>query len=112
MGGLNVIQIGLGGSLWLYVSASSANIYTRVINETGNANNFIYFGLPSNKSLILGVNAYFIGAIYAPDADLLLGGGGSDIYDFIGASVSHTVKINGNFNFHFDENLSRIGPRR
>jgi hypothetical protein len=107
------IQIGPGGSLRLYVSASSARIIGYpVINETNNANNFIYFGLPSNKSLILGANDNFIGAIYAPDTDLLLGGGGADEYDFIGAIVSHTVKINGRLNFHFDENLSRIGPKR
>jgi hypothetical protein len=112
--GSSVVWIGPGGSLRLYVSASSAFIGAGygVINESENLNNFTYFGLPSNKSLILGANAHFFGAIYAPATDLLLGGGGADEYDFIGAIVSHTVKINGRLYFHFDENLSRIGPLR
>ncbi len=41
-----------------------------------------------------------------------MGGGGNDTWDFVGASVSRTVKMNGHFNFHFDENLARIGPGR
>ena len=57
-------------------------------------------------------NAAFTGAIYAPQAAFSLGGGGNDAYDFVGASVTKTVKMNGHFNFHYDENLRRIGPSR
>ncbi|HSH14605.1 MAG TPA: hypothetical protein VLD18_01130, partial [Verrucomicrobiae bacterium] len=45
--------------------------------------------------------------IYAPQAHLSLGGGGSTAYDFVGASVSRTVQMNGHFNFHYDEALGR-----
>ena len=41
-----------------------------------------------------------------------ISGGGSDVMDFIGSSVTKSVKMNGNYNFHFDENLMRIGPGR
>lgn len=41
-----------------------------------------------------------------------MGGGGGNTYDFVGASVSSTVLMNGHFNFHYDEALGRIGPRR
>ena len=41
-----------------------------------------------------------------------LGGGGTSSYDFIGASVSRTVTMNGHFKFHYDENLRRIGMGR
>jgi hypothetical protein len=39
-------------------------------------------------------------------------GGGSDTWDFIGAVVTKSVTLNGHFDFHFDENLARIGPWR
>ena len=83
-----------------------------VINATGNALNFIYFGLPSNTAFGLSANAAFVGCIYCPNAAFTLGGGGNNAYDFVGASVSNTVKLNGHFNFHYDENLRRIGPGR
>ncbi|MDW8311020.1 MAG: hypothetical protein RMK20_16735, partial [Verrucomicrobiales bacterium] len=49
---------------------------------------------------------------YAPQAAFQLNGGGSNPRDFIGASVSRNVKMNGHFKFHYDENLRRIGPGR
>jgi len=60
----------------------------------------------------VGANANFVGAIWAPQADFTLGGGGNNTYDFIGAVVTRSVKLNGHFNFHFDENLERIGFAR
>jgi hypothetical protein len=83
-----------------------------VINATGNALNFEYFGLPSNTAFGLSANAAFVGIIYCPNAAFTLGGGGNNSYDFVGASVSKTIKMNGSFNFHYDENLRRIGPGR
>ena len=78
-----------------------------VVNGTGNAANFSYSGLPSNTSISFSGNAAFVGTIYAPSAALHLGGGGSTTYDFVGASVSKTVQMNGHFNFHYDENLGK-----
>lgn len=37
---------------------------------------------------------------------------GNDIIDFIGASVSKTVRMNGHFNFHYDEALGNLGMGR
>jgi len=83
-----------------------------VVNDTGNAGAFLYFGLPTNTDIVFGGNGSFVGAIYANHADFTLGGGGSDTYDFIGASVTKTVKMNGHYNFHYDEDLANIGPSR
>ncbi|MCL4179883.1 MAG: hypothetical protein KJ072_19320 [Verrucomicrobia bacterium] len=105
------IIINPGGRLELYVSASSAKIAGNgVLNRTGNALNFWYLGLPQNTSLDLSGNAAFTGVIYAPSADFSLGGGGSDTIDFIGASITKTVKMNGHYNFHYDEALAKNGP--
>lgn len=83
-----------------------------LVNESGLANNFYYYGLPSNTEVNFNGNAAFTGAIYAPQADFTMGGGGKDTYDFVGTSVSKTVKMNGHYNFHYDENIRRIGPSR
>jgi hypothetical protein len=103
----NSITIQPGGSLELYMAGASAELSgPGVINYTGVAANFRYFGLPSNKILKVTGNGEFIGAIYAPSADFTLGGGGSSIGDFAGACVTRTVTMNGKYNFHFDESLA------
>jgi hypothetical protein len=108
--GSDSLQIAQGGSLELYVSAPKASIGgAGVQNDTGFPHNFMYYGLPTNKSLSYSGNAAMSGAIYAPNADFSLGGGGQDEYDFSGACVTRTVTMNGKFNFHFDENLMK-GP--
>jgi hypothetical protein len=113
LSGQSYIQIATNSSLQMYVAGSTASIGgSGVINTPGNATNFYYYGLPSNTSLSFSGNAAFTGAIYAPQAAFTLGGGGSTDYDFVGSSVSATVKMNGHFNFHYDENLGKNGPRR
>jgi len=81
-------------------------------NASGHADRFYLFGLPTCTSISFGGNGNFYGAIYAPEADFSLGGGGSDTWDFVGASVTKTVTMNGHFYFHYDENLQRVGPSR
>ncbi len=100
-------------SMKLYAAPATTSLGGNgVINSTGNALNFFYYGLPSNTAFGFSANAAFVGCIYCPDAAFTLGGGGNNTYDFVGASVSNTVKMNGKFNFHYDENLRRIGPGR
>ncbi|MCS7089376.1 MAG: hypothetical protein RMN51_06470 [Verrucomicrobiota bacterium] len=107
------IYLAPSARLILYADAPVFSIKGQgVVNASGRAENFLYFGTPRNTTLSFGGNASFTGAIYAPDADFTLGGGGNNTYDFVGASVTKTVKMNGHFNFHYDENLRRIGPSR
>jgi len=102
------IEIAPGASLKLYVSAATATIGGNgVINGNGSATSFAYYGLPTNTSLKMNANASFTGTVYAPQADFHLGGGGSDPYDFTGACVVNTVKMNGHFHFHYDEALRK-----
>lgn len=109
--GSDYIYIQPGASLALYVSAPKASLGGGgVQNDTGTPNSFIYYGLPTNKSLSYSGNAGMVGAIYAPDADFSMGGGGQTIYDFAGACVTRTITMNGKFNFHFDERLASVGP--
>jgi hypothetical protein len=100
------IYIAPGASLTVYVGAATADIGGQgIVNATGMAGSFTYDGLPSNTYINFGGNAAFVGSIYAPEAYFVLGGGGSTTYDFIGRSVTQSVKMNGHYNFHYDEAL-------
>jgi len=104
------ITLAPGASLTVYVGASSATI-GGVVNP-GSALNFSYYGLASNTSISMNGNGEFAGTIYAPQANLSLGGGGNNNMDFVGSCVTGTVTLNGHFKFHYDEALSRRGPAR
>jgi hypothetical protein len=111
--GNDVIIIQPGASLMLYVSAPEALIAGNgVLNLDGSALSFQYLGLPENKLLQYQGNGEFIGVIFAPDTDFYLGGGGNNVYDFMGASITKTVQMNGHYKFHYDEALSKLGPIR
>jgi hypothetical protein len=113
LNGQSQIYICSGAQLKWYQNSANCSVGGNgVINENGNASSFYYFGLPVNTSLSFGGNAAFTGAVYAPEAAFTLGGGGSTPLDFIGSSVTKSVKMNGNFNFHYDENLARNGMGR
>jgi hypothetical protein len=93
-----------GASLQLFVGGPVANLNGNgVMNLTGNATNFVYFGLPSNTSISLGVNALFTGAVYAPNATLVLNG--PILSDICGSLVVRTLQLNGRFYIHYDEAL-------
>jgi len=92
-------------SLDMYVSAPTFSVTgTSVANAGGLARNFQYYGLPSNTAISIGGNGSIVAQIYAPEAAFSLGGGGSNTYDYSGMCVVKSVKMNGHFNFHFDEN--------
>lgn len=100
--GLDSIQIMPGASLKLYVAARDATIGgLGVINNSGLATSFIYYGLPSNESLSISGNGALAGLIYAPNAAVQLNGGGN-VY---GAIMCKSASVNGAFSFHFDEAL-------
>lgn len=107
------LTVATNSSLQFYVGGSDTSIGGNgIINTPGNATNFFYWGLPSNTKVSMSGNASFTGAIYAPQAAFSLGGGGNNDYDFVGASVTDSVKMNGHYKFHYDESLGRTGPRR
>ena len=99
------------GSLAIYMSGASFALGSTAFVDGGVAANLSYYGLPSNTSVTLGGNASFVGTIYAPQADFKMGGGGSSLYDFVGACIVKSAAINGHFKFHYDENLVN-GPQR
>jgi hypothetical protein len=101
------------GKLTLYSKAPSVTLAgNNTANSAGNAYAFSFWGLPECTSLTFSGNAGFTGTIYAPNADFTLNAGGNNVIDFIGASITKTARMNGHFNFHYDEALRIIGPFR
>jgi len=110
----SVIVAGNGASidskLTIYVASATFTIGSGVI-DGGRAANLAYYGLPSNTAINFSGNSTFTGTIYAPDAAITLTGGGSDDYDFVGCCIGKSIKLNGHFTFHFDEDLLRSPSR-
>jgi len=103
-----------GASLKLYSSAPIVSLAgNNTANSDGTADSFSFWGTSAVKQISFSGNANFNGTIYAPEAAFTLNGSGNDqIVDFSGASITKSVKMNGHFNFHYDEALRRIGPFR
>jgi hypothetical protein len=112
-GGNNSLEIAPGANLQVYMSGESAEFAGNATwNKDGSALNLQYWGLPTNTKVAVSGNGAFTGTVYAPQAELTLNGGGKDNYDFVGASISKTAKLNGKVQFHYDEALARVGPDR
>jgi hypothetical protein len=96
----------------MYVGGPSFSLsgQATINNQAQRAGVFGIYGLPSLTSISFGGNAAFTGTIYAPQADFQFGGGGNNTYDFVGALVARSCKLNGHANFHYDESLKRNGP--
>lgn len=107
MSGQAQIIVTNGATFKIYANGSASLNGNGVMNYSGNATNFMFFGMPGCTSASLTGNGTFTGVLYAPNADLSMNGGGKSDEDFAGASVSKTVTMNGHFNFHYDENLGR-----
>jgi hypothetical protein len=100
------------GKLTTYLTGSSAVLDTQHETQSGKPANLVFYGLPSLTDLSYNGNGNFTGVIYAPQAKFSLNGGGSDTWDFIGASVTKVVQMNGHYHFHYDEDLKRNGPNK
>jgi hypothetical protein len=99
------ISFAPGASLAMYVGGANCSLSGHGVVNGGNALQFQYYGLSSNTSFICSSGVTFVGTIYAPEADFSLSG-----TEYIGASVTKTVTMQGGGNFHFDENVRNAGP--
>jgi hypothetical protein len=110
MSGNSSIVVAPGASLKLFVGTTAGptnQVALTQVNVSGNASTFQLYGLPSTASISWSGNANYLGVIYAPAADLALGGGGNNLYDYQGAIAAKSISLNGHFAIHFDENLRR-----
>jgi hypothetical protein len=105
----SAIEIGPTGRLQMFCSGVNASIGGGgLINQTGDASRFTYYGTETNTKLTLGGTSDFIGVIYAPYADLTVAGGAV----IHGGTVTKTVRATGGFTLHYDQCLSKGGQGR
>jgi hypothetical protein len=106
-GGLDILP---GASLKLYVKGPTLDIGGTGVNNTQRSTNCIIYGLPTLTSVTLPSSGDFNGALYAPDADLRMNGGGNAVVNWCGACVTRTITVSGHQKFHYDEALRGFGP--
>ena len=91
--------------LKLYVGGAANISGGGIVNGAGTPANFAYFGLPTNKILRYSGTADFVGAINAPQADFVIGGGAS-VY---GAIICNSFTAGGGSGVHYDQGLGGGG---
>lgn len=107
MTGNSEIVIAPGASLKIITAGDVSLAGNGVFNYNLDASKFSLYGMPSSHNISISGNAAFTGVIYAPDADVTMNGGGTTVYDVVGAIISNTATLNGHFHFHYDEALGR-----
>jgi hypothetical protein len=113
--GSRTLTIRTGSSLTVYTNGDIKAMGNGMINgTTAGANacsSLIIYGTtaaPSTQIIKVGGNGQLYGAIYAPNADVELRGGGSSGM-VLGSVVAKTINMNGGTDFHYDEALANLG---
>lgn len=102
-GGLTVTE---NGNLRVYAYNDFTVTGQGMGNRTQDPSKLVIFGMNTvHQEFGLGGNAQWEAAIYAPNANLDLNGGGNSGH-MSGAVVGKNVKLNGNSKFHYDEALA------
>jgi len=103
------LTISPGATLRLYLGQSigSSSATFGHIDNWGNAFNLQFFGLPTCTSITLAGENGYLGTIYAPEATLTVNVANNLPFNYQGACVANSAVVNGDFNYHFDHNLSR-----
>lgn len=95
-----------GATLKLFVSGKTQITGNGLANAGAPQNVIIYS--TGTGDVHLGGNGKLSAAVYAPNSFVHLGGGGSSGAMY-GAIVGDSVKLNGHFPFHYDEDLANFG---
>lgn len=102
------INLAEGASLELYVKGDIDIGGNGLVNSYQPAN-LVIFNTGKGTSIKLHGNGFLSAAVYAPNSDVSLRGGGTSGAMF-GAVVGDTVTFSGNnYDFHYDEDLANFG---
>ena len=104
------IRLTQTGKAKIYVDGNIDIGGNGVVNETNVASNLIIYGtngIAYGQDIFMHGNAYLTAAIYAPNANITLRGGGNSGV-FFGAAVGTEISMVGNYSFHYDEQLGNF----
>ena len=105
LSGQSSIIITPGSTLTVYAASSVSVTGGGVVNNSTQAIDNQWYGLPSSTSWTLSGGSAWIGTVYAPEADIKMTGNASAS----GAVVGDTVTYSGTAGFHYDESLATFG---
>jgi hypothetical protein len=105
-----VLQEGVRATIYF---AGNANVSGNgILNTKNQPSDLQLYGIQppagSSRSVNLGGNGQIIAAVYAPNHDVAVNGGGSDGHVF-GSVVGKTITMTGVTNLHYDEALGATG---
>lgn len=100
------IIIATNGTLEMYLGDDASLNGQGTFNFAGVATACSVFGLPTCKSISYGGGSSWTSLIYAPQAEVAIGGGGH----FYGSIVGATLKFTGTPELHYDEALGGASP--
>jgi hypothetical protein len=109
MTGQSQVDFATGARLAIY-AGFVCHIGGNGFRNNGDASSCIIYGLPGCTQISVSGSGFFTGCIYARNADLMMSGGTTAPYEFAGATITKSATLVGYLNFHYDENLQRVGP--
>ena len=109
MSGSDTFTLGPNGSIEVWAGGTSVTVSGNgVVNPSGFSGNFIIYCTETVTSFVLNGNGQFTGVVVAPNANVDLNGSGTDPIDFVGSLMAKSIRLNGHFQFHYDEALGRM----
>lgn len=104
------VVVNPGASLIIYAAGNMSIRGNGVVNNSANAMSTQFYGLDTCTSISVQGNGAWCGVIYAPNAAVSIGGGGSSGI-VSGSVVGKSITMNGHVEFHYDEALRSAGPK-
>jgi hypothetical protein len=112
VGGSSQIVLGDGVKATIYFNGNVTIGGNGMVNPHDQPSDLLLYGVqPTDgvtRTVSLGGNGQITAAVYAPDYDVTVNGGGNSGHVF-GSIVGNTVAMNGVTNLHYDEALSSTG---
>lgn len=106
MTGGDTLTIEAGSSLVIYSAANLKFGGNGVVNLNSQATSLqIYGTATTSQDIDLGGGSQFVGVVYAPNADVTIGGNP----DVMGSIVANNITVQGSAKFHYDESLANWG---
>ena len=110
--GTSQIILGNGVQAKIYFKGDVTIAGKGMVNPNDRPSDLLLYGVQptdgANHSVTLGGNGQITAAVYAPDYDVTVNGGGNSGHVF-GSVVGKTVGMNGVTNLHYDESLAFTG---
>ncbi|MCB1123778.1 MAG: hypothetical protein KJT03_19645, partial [Verrucomicrobiae bacterium] len=105
------LEVTSNGSVELFINGDLDIGGNGIVNVSGIPSKFLIYGtntVEGGQTFKISGNGALYAAVYSPNANLEMKGGGN-AGTFMGAAVANKIVMTGNSNFHYDEALKEFG---